>query len=73
MGFNRRYLPEIDQLKELRNKFDNDRDFVKHVIGKSDAILGSSESMGFMEEIHKRIQAQSTNITHEPTTPGGVS
>ena len=28
MGFNKRYLPELDKLKEIREKMDSDEEFL---------------------------------------------
>lgn len=58
MGFNKRYLPELEDLKKTYEKFKSDEDFLKHILGKSDVIIGSSESHRYMEEIFERVKKE---------------
>jgi hypothetical protein len=56
MGFNKRYLPELDELKVIHQKFSNDRDFIKFIVGKSDALIGPSESHAYLDMISNSIK-----------------
>jgi hypothetical protein len=56
MGFNKRYLPELEDLKELHQKIGNDQDFIKHVVGKSDCLLGPSESHLYLEMVYEKVK-----------------
>jgi hypothetical protein len=55
MGFNKRFLPEIDVLKKRREEYDNDRDFFNAIVGKADCFIGSEESLRYLDEIEERL------------------
>lgn len=55
MSFNKRILPDISYLRAKREEISDDRKFLKEIIGKSDCLLGSSESLSFVEEIEKSL------------------
>lgn len=55
MSFNRRILPQLEDLKEMRNSCNNDIEFIKRIVGKSDVIMGPSDSMAFISEIRKNL------------------
>ncbi len=57
MGFNKRYLPELEDLKKIHQRFDSDEEFLKFISGKADAILGPSESHRYMEEVFERVKS----------------
>jgi len=59
MGFNKRYLPELDRLKEIRKSCSSDSDFLYKVIGKADALIGSSDSMDYLNTIREKIEKMS--------------
>lgn len=52
MGFNKRYLPEIDVLKKRLNDIGVEM-FLKIYYFNPDAIIGSKESMDFVESIYE--------------------
>lgn len=56
MGFNKRYLPELDKLKKMRESFSSDSDFLYNVIGKSCVLIGPSDSMDYLNYIRKEIE-----------------
>jgi hypothetical protein len=56
MGFNKRYLPEVEKLKEKRKQFNSDEDFLLSVVGKSDSLMGSEESFRYLDYIKKNIE-----------------
>ena len=51
MGFNKRNLPDLEELKIIHKKFETDEDFIKHIIGKADVILGPPESHRYIETV----------------------
>ena len=56
MSFNKRILPDLDNLMKIREEIGNDRQFIKQIIGKSDCLMGSRESLNFIEEIEKSLE-----------------
>jgi len=58
MGFNKRELPELDELKKIHERFTTDVDFIKYVVGKSDALFGPSESHRYLEEVYARAKSK---------------
>jgi hypothetical protein len=61
MGFNKRYLPDLEELKVIHEKFPDDRDFIKFIVGKSDALIGPSESHAYLDMISNRIKKGDLN------------
>jgi hypothetical protein len=61
MGFNKRELPDLKDLKMIRLRFNNDIDFIKYVVGKSDALTGPSESHRYLEEIYEKVKKSEKN------------
>lgn len=55
MSFNKRILPDLESLIELRKSLGNDREFLRSVIGKSDCIVGSTDSMNYIKEVEQKI------------------
>lgn len=58
MGFHRRYIPEIEVLQKLRESFESDEAFYKHFTNKADSIIGSSESVNYLNEMGKKLKEQ---------------
>lgn len=58
MGFHRRYIPEIEVLKKIRESFDSDEAFYKHFTNKADSIIGSSEAVNYLTEIGNKLKEQ---------------
>jgi hypothetical protein len=58
MGFNKRQLPELDELKKIHERFDTDIEFIKYVVGKSDALIGPSESHRYLEEVYDKVKSK---------------
>lgn len=61
MGFNKRYLPDLDKLVEMRNEIGNDREFLRTVLGKSDCLMGSSESLQMIRYIEEELENERKN------------
>jgi|688.fasta_scaffold12674_12 hypothetical protein len=55
MGFHRRRIPEIEDLKRIYEDCKDDKEFLTRVVGKADAITGSTESMDFLEAIQEKV------------------
>jgi hypothetical protein len=53
MGFNKKYLPPIDKMKEARETYESDLDFLENYIGKYDCLLGSRESIDYLMELEE--------------------
>lgn len=66
MSFNRRILPNLEELVELRKSFESDSEFIKRIIGKSDVVMGPSDSMAFISEIRKQIDGKKENSGDRP-------
>lgn len=53
MGFNKRYVPELDSLKKIQEKMGNDDTFLDMYLYKPDALIGSVESIRYLQELAK--------------------
>ena len=58
MGFNKRLVPELDVLVERRKNYSSDEEFLSAVVGKSDALIGSSESIDYLDQIYDNIKKE---------------
>jgi hypothetical protein len=54
MGFNKKYLPPIEKMLEVRKMYDSDSDFLAKYIGKYDCLIGSRESIDYLMELEKK-------------------
>jgi hypothetical protein len=66
MSFNRRFLPELSELVKLREALGSDSDFIKRIVGKSDVIMGPSDSMTFVSEIRKKVDEKEEDPGNRP-------
>jgi len=57
MGFNKRYIQELEVLKERRKEYSSDKEFLNAVVGKSDALIGSKESMDYLDSLYEKIKS----------------
>jgi hypothetical protein len=57
MGFNKRYIQELEVLKERRKEYGSDKEFLNAIVGKSDALIGSKESMDYLDSIYEKIKS----------------
>ena len=55
MSFNKRYIPDLETLKERRKGYQSDEDFLRSVVGKADALIGPVDSMEFLDSIYENI------------------
>lgn len=61
MGFNKRYLPDVEVLIERRSKASSDEEFLKNLLGKADALMGSTESFAFISRVERQIEKNKSN------------
>jgi hypothetical protein len=54
MGFNKRYIPKIDDLKKIQETIQDDKKFLDLYYFKPDALIGSKESVDYMEELARQ-------------------
>ena len=52
MSFNKRYVPELDKLKELLVEM-GESQFLKIYLFNPDARIGSRESLDFIDKVHE--------------------
>lgn len=56
MGFHKRSIPDLQILKDIYSKCETDEEFFQKVVGKSDAVSGSPESILFLDEIYEKMK-----------------
>jgi|688.fasta_scaffold05639_23 hypothetical protein len=54
MGFNKRYIPKIDDLKKIQETIQDDKKFLDLYYFKPDALIGSKESVDYLEELARQ-------------------
>jgi hypothetical protein len=55
MSFNKRIIPSLDKLIEMREEINNDHNFLEKVYGKGDCFMGPKESFEYLEEIKNQL------------------
>lgn len=55
MGFNKRFLPEVQILEEKRKELGNDLELLKLYLYGVDSFIGSSDSLHFLKKIEKQL------------------
>lgn len=55
MSFHKRRLPDLQELKKIHEECDSDEDFIQRVVGKSEALSGSKESLDYLDLIYQKI------------------
>jgi hypothetical protein len=56
MGFNKRYLPDLAELKSIRERMNDDSRFLEIYLYKPDALIGPTESMEYLHKLEREIQ-----------------
>jgi hypothetical protein len=54
MGFNKKFIPELEDLKKIQESFGDDKRFLDMYYFKPDALIGSKESVDYLEQMAKR-------------------
>jgi hypothetical protein len=62
MGFNKKFLPEVEDLKKMREKYADDREFLNRIFGNAEAFLGSVDSYEYLKKISDQIQSLSPQL-----------
>lgn len=57
MGFNKKYIQEIEVLKERRKDYKSDKEFLNAIVGKADALTGPKESMDYLDLLYEKIKS----------------
>ena len=55
MSFHKRHIPDFEDLIKIYEESKNDKEFLDKVVGKADALIGSTESMEFIEKIEEKV------------------
>lgn len=61
MGFNKRYLPELNKIKEIRKKMNSDEEFLNVYLYRPDAVIGSTDSMDYVKEVESLLKEKNDN------------
>jgi hypothetical protein len=69
MGFHKRHLPELEEMKRIHGECKDDLEFVKRVQGKSDAVCGSHDSVEYFHNIVVALIEKINNPPEPPTRP----
>ena len=56
MSFNKKYLPEVEKLIEIRKNYSSDEEFLDSYFRKVDAVFGSEESFKYIEGLRKKVK-----------------
>lgn len=56
MGFNTRYLPELEALIKIRENYNSDKEFLVSYVGKSDAVIGPIDSSEYLEKLAEKVK-----------------
>jgi hypothetical protein len=58
MGFNKKYLPPVEEMKKTRDSYGSDFEYLQDSIGKYDCLIGSKESLDYLNELEEREKCQ---------------
>jgi hypothetical protein len=61
MGFNKRYLPELDKLREIREKMNSDEEFLNMYLYRPDTVIGSADSMDYVKGVESLVKEKNDN------------
>jgi len=61
MGFNKRYLPELDKLREIREKMNSDEEFLNMYLYRPDTVIGSTDSMDYVKGLESLVKEKNDN------------
>jgi hypothetical protein len=54
MGFNKKFLPDLSSLKAIRERYEDDRTFLRVYLYSPDALIGSSESLEYLKSLDQK-------------------
>ena len=55
MSFNKRIVPDFEDLLKMREEIGNDFELVKTVVGKSDCLIGDTRSIDMIKKIQESL------------------
>ena len=56
MSFNKKYLPELNDLIKIREKYSSDEEFLDEYFRKVDAVIGSTDSFNYIKDMRKKVE-----------------
>lgn len=54
MGFNKKILPPLEKIMEIRRSYESDSQFLEGYMGRYDCLMGSRESMNYIKELEEK-------------------
>ena len=51
MGFNKKYIPDLENLKDIRERMNDDANFLRIYLYNPDALIGPVESIDYLKEL----------------------
>ena len=57
MGFNKRYIQELEILKEKRKEYNSDKEFLNAIVGNSDALIGPMKYIDYLDSLYEKIKS----------------
>ena len=57
MGFNKRYIQELEILKEKRKEYNSDKEFLNAIVGNSDSLIGPMKSIAYLDSLYEKIKS----------------
>jgi len=55
MGFNKRYLPDLELLQKIRKETGDDLSFLTTYLYRPDAIIGSQGALDFLRKVEEEL------------------
>ena len=62
MSFNKKYLPELEKLIQIRESYSSDEEFLEEYFKKTDAVVGSSESFEYIRQMRERVKENEQRV-----------
>lgn len=53
MGFNKKHIPDLQKLKEIRKSCKSDEEFLEKILGKADAIIGPVDAVRYLDKVYE--------------------
>lgn len=62
MSFNKKYLPSVEKLIQIRESYSSDEEFLEDYFRKTDAVLGSPDSFEYIRQIRERVKQNEQEV-----------
>lgn len=62
MSFNKKYLPELEKLVQIRESYSSDEEFLDEYFKKTDAVIGSSDSFEYIRQMRERVKQNEQGV-----------